>query len=103
MADKALFIIKEAEAKALASVENAREEAERIIARAEKETADALLGLSDECERKVLGIKREAEINAGKKSEEYLAQTELLCSALKEKLSVQKQKAVDAVMQIITA
>ena len=103
MAEKAIIIIKKAEAEARAAIEKVHMEAEEIVNRAEKETANALSMLLDKCKEQALENKRQAEIDAKRKCGEFSSETAQLCAALKEKLSEKKQISVDAVIQIITA
>jgi len=103
MAQKAFIKIKEAESQAQANIKNAREEAAQIIARAEKEAADAFSRFLDICSQQAVEKKQQIEINARKNSEEFSKETAELCAALKEKLSLQKPKAVDAVIRMIAA
>jgi len=102
MAQKTFLQIREAESKAQIIIKNAQEEAAQIIKRAEEETADAFSRFSDTCRQRVFEKKRQTEINTRKNSEDFSKETEKLCAELKEKLSMQKLKAVDAVIQNIT-
>jgi len=103
MAEKAFLQIKETESQAQTSIKNAQEEAAQIIKRAQEETTDAFLQLSETCKQQALERKRETEITTQANSADFSKETEELCAVLKQKLLLQKQKAVDAVIQMITA
>ena len=102
MAEKAFLQIKETEAQAQALIKNAQEEAAQIIRQAEEETANAFLRFFELCKQQALEKKRQAEIAAQTESSKFAKETEELCAALKQKLLSQKQKAIDAVIQMIT-
>ena len=101
MAQKAFAKISEAESQARITIKNAQEEAAQIIKRAEEETADAFSRFSDMHKQQAAEKKRQTEANIRKHSEVFSIETTELCAALKEKLSLQKPKAVDAVIQMI--
>ena len=103
MAQNAFLQIKEAESQAQALIKSAQENASQIIKRAEEETTDAFLQLSETCKQQALEKKKKAETNARANSMEFSKETEELCVQMKQKLSLQKPKAVEAVIQIIMA
>lgn len=103
MAEKAFLQIKEAEAQAQTLIKTAQEEAAQIIKRAEDETADTFLQFSETCSQQALEKKRQAETAAQSNSADFSKETTELCASLKQKLLSQKPRAVDAVIQMITA
>ena len=102
MAEKTFSKIKEAEAQAQASIKNAREEAARIIRLAEEESADAFLQSSETYRRQASEKKRRTEAAAQARSLEFSKETTELCARLKQKLSLKKPGAVDAVIRAVT-
>lgn len=102
MAQKAFEQIREAETQAQAIIKNAQEEAAQIIKSAEEEMANAISRFSEICRQKALEKKKQTETAAQKNSMEFAAETTDLCAALKETLSLQKSKAVNAIIQVIT-
>ena len=102
MAQKAFMKIKEAELQAQSNIKNAQEEAAQIIARAEKETADSFAQHSELCKRQAQEKKQQEEADAQSNSGDFSKETAENCAALKEKLSLQKPKAVNAVIEMIT-
>lgn len=103
MAEKAFTQIKEAEAQAKAIIKSAQEEAAQIIKRAEEETAGTFLQFSETYSQQGAKNKQQIETDAQNSSNEYSKETNELCIAVKQKLSPHKSKAVDAVIQAITA
>ena len=101
MAEKALLQIKDAEARAQALIENAREEAAQILKRAEEETAAAFLQLSETGRQQASEKRQQAETYAHANSLEFSKETAELCAALKQKLLKQKARAINAVIQSI--
>ena len=101
MAEKAFAQIKEAESKAQALIKNAGDEAAQIIKSAEKSAEDSFTQFSDAYKNRFIDKKNQAEADSVKNAVEFSDETEKLCAELKEKLSVRKSKAVDAVIQII--
>ena len=103
MAKKAFLQIKDAEAQAQALIKNAQDEAVQIIKRAEEETANALLRLSETSRQQSSEMKRQAETAAGEDNNAFSKETEEQCADLKQKLLLRKPKAIEAVIQLITA
>ena len=103
MAQKALLQIREAESQAEAIIKNAQEEAERIIKHADEKTSDTFSRFCDICKTMASEKKQKAEDIACTDSEEFTKETAKLCMMLREKLSMHKTKAVDAVMQMVVS
>ena len=103
MARESFLKIKEAESKALVSINDAREESERIVRRAEEESADAFLRFTEECRLRASERLKQAGLDARRASEVAAAETAAQCSALMEDLSARKRDAVEAVLRAIMA
>jgi len=83
MAEKALLKIKDAEMRAQALIEIAREEAAQIITRAEEENAEAFARLSETCEQQATESKEQAQANAQTASTAFADETMRQFAALK--------------------
>lgn len=103
MAKEAILHIKEAEAKAKQIIKNAGEQANRMIRHAEEETAIAFSQLSEEHERQALEKKQKTEAAIRENNEQFSKETAELCDALRQDLLSKKAKAIDAILQLITA
>jgi len=100
---KVLLQIKDTEAAAQALVANAKEEALQVVLRAEEESAAAFLRFSESCRQEIAERKGQAEMNASQCREDFAKETLQLCEFLRRKLSAQKPRAVDAIIEMITA
>ncbi|MFA5561433.1 MAG: hypothetical protein WDA00_02185 [Eubacteriales bacterium] len=95
--------IKEAEAQAQKIITSAQEEAARLIRRAEEEAADAFSRLTETGKRQALEKKQATEA-AIRESNAHLSQENIaLCEALRQSFLSNKARAIDAIIQIITA
>jgi len=101
MAEKAFTQIKEAELQAHELIKTANDEAMQIIKSAEKSAEDSFLRFSETCKKQALDKKIQTENDSKTAADEFSDETEKLCAELKNKLSAQKSKAVDAVIEII--
>jgi len=101
MAEKALIQIKEAEAQAQVLLENAREEAAQIVARAEDKNAESFARLSEACGQQASESKQQAQANARAASAAFAEETMRQCAALKQQLLSRKAQAIAAVTQTI--
>ena len=101
MAEKAFSQIKETEAEAQAIIVDAQDEANRIVKRAEEETAGAFIKFSDACKEQASDEVRKAEANAREDSIAFSKETAEMCAALEQELSAQKSLAIDKAIDVI--
>ena len=103
MAEKAFSQIQEAESQAQALIKDAQDEAAQIIKRAEEETMSAFSRISEACKQQALEKKKQTEANAQANSAAFSKETAELRDRLEQKLLLQKSKAIDAVVRVVTA
>lgn len=102
MAEKAFLQIKQTEAQAQNIIKVAHEKAAQIIEHSKEQTADTFLGFSEKCKQQALQERQQLKSNIREKSNAFMEETGELSHALKQKLLLQKAKAIDVVIQLIT-